>query len=74
MARFRWHAPLSGRKSAADEVQICEREQREHLSAVLGNAAIAHLAIAELALENAEDVLDLRADLAEAAVARAAVS
>ena len=32
------------------EIQVCEREQREHLGPVLGDAAITHLAIAELTL------------------------
>jgi len=53
-----------GRKSAADEIEIGEREQREHLGAVLGDASIADLAIAELAFDEAELVLDLRANLA----------
>jgi hypothetical protein len=38
-----------GRKCRAGEIQVCERQQREHLGPVLGDAAIAHLAIAELA-------------------------
>src|SRR5262249_42257904 len=59
-----------GRKSPAGEIDIGEREQREHLCAVLGDAAIAHLAIAELAFDDAEDVLDLGADFAEPAIAR----
>ena len=41
-------APAScGRKPPAGEIQIGERQQREHLCAVLGDAAIAHLAVAE---------------------------
>ena len=39
-----------GRKCPAGEIQVCERQQREHLGSVLGDATIAHLAIAELAL------------------------
>ena len=39
-----------GRKCPAGEIQVCERQQREHLGPVLGDAAIAHLSIAELAL------------------------
>ena len=35
-----------GRKPPASEVQIGERQQREHLCAIFGDAAIAHLAIA----------------------------
>ena len=40
----------SGRRNySAGEVQVGERQQREHVRAVLGETAIAHLAIAELA-------------------------
>jgi hypothetical protein len=46
-----------------------EREKGEQLRAVLLDAAVAHLAIAELAFDVAEDVLDLGADLAETAIA-----
>jgi hypothetical protein len=51
-----------------------EGEEREHLRAVLLDGAIAHLAIAELAFYDAEDVLDvldLRPHIAETAVPRA---
>ena len=41
-----------GRKCPAGEIQVCERQQREHLGPVLGDAAIAHLSIAELALHD----------------------
>ena len=51
-------SPSSGRKSAADEIQVGERQQREHVSAVLGDAAIADLAIAKLAFDDTEQVLD----------------
>ena len=71
MALLDAQCPSSGRKSAAGEIEVGECEEREHLRAVLGNAAIAHLAIAELAFEHAEDVLDLGAHLAEAAIAGA---
>src|SRR5262245_21680275 len=65
-----WPPPAScGRKPMAGEVQIGERQGRERLCGILGNAAIAHLAIAELAFHDAEDVLDLRAHAAEAAIA-----
>ena len=37
---------------------VGERQQREHLSAVLGDAAIADLAIAKLAFDDTEHVLD----------------
>ena len=40
---FGAHSPLRGRKSAADEIQVGEREQREHLGAILGDSAIAHM-------------------------------
>src|SRR3977135_2928197 len=64
------HSPSCGRKSAAGEVQIGERKQREHLRAIFGDAAIAHLAIAELALHDTEHVLHFSAHFAEAAIAR----
>src|SRR5229473_5338307 len=64
------HSPSCGRKSAADEVQIGERKQRKHLRAILGDPAIAHLAIAELALHDTEDVLHFGAHFAKAAIAR----
>jgi hypothetical protein len=64
------HSPSCGRKSAAGEVQIGERKQRKHLRAILGDAAIAHLAIAELALQDTEHVLRFGAHFAEAAIAR----
>ena len=71
MARFSPHFPSSGRKSAAREIEIGEREEREHLCTVFGDAAIADLAIAELAFDDAKHVFDLRAHFAEAAVASA---
>jgi hypothetical protein len=40
---FRPHPPSCGRKAAAGEIQVREREEREHLRAVLGDAAIATL-------------------------------
>ena len=58
-----------GRKCPAGEVQVGERQQREHLRAILGEAAIAHLAIAELALHDTKHMLDFRAHLAEPAIA-----
>ena len=74
MARFSRHSPSSGRKSAACEIEIGERKEREHLRAVLGDAAIADAAIAELAFDDAEHMLDFCAHFAEAAVERAAAS
>src|SRR4029079_6489667 len=57
-----------GRKPATGEIQVGEREQRGHLRAVLGDAALADLAVAELAFDDTEHVLDLRTHLAETAV------
>jgi hypothetical protein len=58
-----------GRKCPAGEIQVCERQQREHLGPVLGDAAIAHLAIAELALQGTKHMLDICAHLAEPVIA-----
>ena len=67
-----WSAfPSSRHNSPADKIEVCEREQREHLGAVLGDAAIADLAVAELAFDDAKHVLDFGAHFAEAAVASA---
>ena len=44
-------------------------KQREHLRSVLGDAAIAHLAVVRLAIHDAEHALDLRAHAAEATIA-----
>ncbi len=38
--------------------QVAEREQREELGAVLGEAAVAGLYVTELALDDAEGMLD----------------
>ena len=61
--------PSCGRKPTASEEDVGEREESEQLRAVLLDAAVAHLAIAELAFDDAEDVLDLGAHLAETAIA-----
>jgi hypothetical protein len=74
MAGFVPQFPLSRRKSAAREIEIGEREEREHLRAVLGDTAIADLATAELAFDHSKHVLDLRAHFAEATVAGAAAA
>src|SRR6478752_3698677 len=58
-----------GRKFPAGEIQVCERQQREHLSPVLGDATIAHLPVAELALHDTKHMLDFRAHLAEPMIA-----
>lgn len=51
------------------QVEVGKCEQRKYLRAVLGDAAVAHAAIAELAFHDAEYVLDLGADSAVALVA-----
>ena len=60
-----------GRNRSAGEVQVGKRQQREHLGGVLCQAAIAHFAIAELAFHHTEHMFDLRAHLAEPAIAGA---
>ena len=52
-------------KSAAGEVQIGERKQRKHLRAILGDAAIAHLGLVELATHDTEHVIHFGAHFAE---------
>src|SRR5436190_1033747 len=66
-----WQAYFSSRerKSAANEEDVGERKEGEQLRTVLLDAAVAHLAIAELAFDDAEDVLDLGAHLADTAIA-----
>ena len=59
-----------GRKCPAGEIQVCECQQREHLGPVLGDAAIAHFSIAELALNDTKYMLDFRAHLADPTIAR----
>ena len=59
-----------GRKCPAGEIQVCERQQREHLGSVLGDATIAHLPVAELALHDTKHMLDFRAHLADPMIAR----
>ena len=66
--RFPAPFPSCGRKSPAREIEVGEREQCKHLRAVFGDAAIAHLAVTELAFQHAEHVLDFGADFAEVAV------
>src|SRR6185295_18248959 len=65
------HFPSSRRKTAAGEEEIGECEQGEYLRAVLDQPAVANLAIAELALQHAKDVLDLGAHRAETTIAGA---
>jgi hypothetical protein len=65
-APFAPHSCSSGRNSPADKIEVSEREERKHLRAVLGNATIADLAIAKLALDDAQHVPDLGAHFAEA--------
>ena len=54
---FRPAFSSSVHKSAAGEIKIGEREEREHLRAILGDAAIADLAVAELAFQHPETSL-----------------
>ena len=64
MRRAIWALFMSGgRNHPAGEIQVGERQQREHLRAILGEAAIAYLAIAELAFDDPEHVLDFRTHL-----------
>ena len=51
------------------QIQVGECERGEDLRAVLCDAAIANLAVAELAFVNAEDVFDLGAACSGAGVA-----
>jgi hypothetical protein len=44
------------------ETEVGEHEQREHLLGVLGDVVIADAAVAELAFEHTEHMLDLGAD------------
>ena len=46
---------------SARHPQVRQREQRQHLRRVLRQAAVAHLRVAELALDHPERMLDLRA-------------
>ena len=70
MRRALWALFVSGgRNHPAGEIQVGKRQQREHLRAILGEAAIAYLAIAELAFDDPEHVLDFRTHLAEPAIA-----
>src|SRR5262245_63265433 len=69
MRRALWALFVSGgRNHPAGEIQVGKRQQREHLRAILGEAAIAYLAIAELAFDDPEHVLDFRTHLAEPAI------
>ena len=69
----RLHWRLSHRSGATQpssrQKQVGQCEQGEDLRAVLFDAAIANLAIAELAFENPEHMLDLGADRAVPPVA-----
>jgi D-alanyl-D-alanine dipeptidase len=50
------HFPSSGHKSTAGEIEIGKREEREYLRTVLGDAAIANLAVADWHFSNPEHV------------------
>lgn len=54
--------PRSLQNALAHHPQIGQREQHQKLAGVLGQALVTHLAVAKLALENSELVLDLGAD------------
>ena len=51
-------------------IDVGHREQHEEMLFVFKQAAIAHLAIAELAFQNAERMLDRRADPASRRLTR----
>ena len=51
--------------------RLASARREKHLRAVLGDAAITHLAKAELAFHLAKDVLDFCADFAEPLIVRA---
>jgi hypothetical protein len=61
-------ALLRGCECPACEEQVGKRKQREDLCTVFGDAAVANLPIAELALHHPEHMLDLGADLTEPAI------
>jgi hypothetical protein len=60
---------LGALQLSTTEIEVGERQQREYLRTVFGDAAIANLTITELAFEDAEDMLNLGADSAMAPVA-----
>jgi hypothetical protein len=60
---------LGASSASSRQKQVGQCEKREDLRAVLFNAAIASFAIAELAFENAEYMLDLGADRAVSSIA-----
>ena len=60
MRRPFWALFMSGGcNHSVGEIQVGKRRQREHLRAILGEAAIAYLAIAEMAFDDPEHVLIL---------------
>ncbi len=58
----RAHSCQAPRQTLADHPQIGQRKQRLQLRRVLGQAAIAHLHMPELALDDSERMLHLGAD------------
>ena len=54
-----WTDSSSSHQPSSDQKQVAEREQGEQLGAVLGEAAVAGLQVAELAFDDPERVLDL---------------
>jgi len=61
--RFRgfWTDSSSCKQPSSNQKQVAERKQREELRTVFGQPTVAGLHMAELALENAERMLDLGA-------------
>lgn len=52
----------STHQASPRQVKVGQSDQREHLGGVLRDPLVAHLRVAELALDDAEDMLDARAD------------
>ena len=50
------HQPL------AQSIQVRQADQHHHLGGVLGQSAVAHLGVAELPLDDSEQMLDTRPD------------
>src|SRR6266849_6124813 len=50
------------RQPCAQSIQVRQADQHHHLSGVLGQPAVAQLGVAELPLDDAEEMLDPRPD------------
>jgi hypothetical protein len=48
------------RQPSAQSIQVRQADQCHHLRGVLGQPAVAHLGVAELPLDDAEEMLDPR--------------